>query len=250
MTEKFLVQPNIPQNDVITVFANIDDIALKKAFDELSIKVVSVTENPLLDTPVSRHADILANYIGNDTFLVDKNQKELCKFIENNNGKYHIIDNISSPYPDDCTLNFADISDYVICKKSNLTDDILKLISQKNIIDVNQGYSKCSVCIAGKNTIITDDESVYTACCDYDDIKCLLIRKGDVKIEKYSYGFFGGCTGLVGRNLLLINGDLSTHSDYDAIVKFLNDNKIKYIDIKNKPLTDIGSIIPITEKGE
>ena len=111
MSEKFLNNPNTPDNKVTTVFADIDDFALKNIFDELSIKVVQVAENSLLDTPVSRHADILGNYVGKSTFLVDKNQDELCNFIKNNNGKTVIIENIKSPYPNDCLLNFADIGD-------------------------------------------------------------------------------------------------------------------------------------------
>ena len=229
------------------MFADIDDNTLKSAFDKLSIKVVSVTKNPLLDQPVSKHADILCNYVGKSTFLVDKNQVELCKFIKNNNGKSVTIENIQSPYPNDCLLNFADIGDYIICNKSILTEDIVKYLPEKPIIDVKQGYSKCSVCICGHNTIVTDDKSVYNAVLQYDSINSLLIKKGSIRINKYDYGFIGGCCGLVDKNLLLFNGDLSLHSDFDKIKNFLYDNGINYIDIKGKPLTDIGSIIPIME---
>ncbi len=248
MNDRFLKNPNLPENKVTTVFVNIDDIALKNAFDKLSIKVVQVADNSLLDTPVSRHADILANYVGKSTFLADKNQTEFCNFIEDNSGKSIIIENIKSPYPNDCLLNFADIGDYIICNKSILTKEIVSLLPNKQIIDVKQGYSKCSVCICKHNTIITDDISVYNAVSQYDNIKSLHIQKGSVSIDKYDYGFIGGCCGLVDKDVLLFNGDLSTHTDFDKIKNFLYDNGVNYIDIKGKPLTDIGSIIPIMEK--
>lgn len=248
MNKRFLINPNLPENKVTTAFANVDDFALKNAFDELSIKVVQVAENPFLDTPVSCHADILANYVGKSTFLADKNQTELCNFIEDNSGKSIIIENIKSPYPNDCLLNFADIGDYIICNKSILTKEIVDLLPDKQIIDVKQGYSKCSVCICKYNTIITDDISVYNAVSQYDNINSLLIQKGSVQLKNYNYGFIGGCCGLIDKNTLLFNGDLSTHSDFDKIKNFLYDNEVNYIDIKGNPLTDIGSIIPITEK--
>ena len=75
----------------------------------------------------------------------------------------------------------------------------------------------------------------------------MLVEKGSVHIDKYDYGFIGGCCGLINKNTLLFNGDLSLHSDFDKIKNFLYDNDINYIDIKGKPLTDIGSIIPIME---
>lgn len=248
MSERFLKNPNIPENKVTEVFAYIDDNALKNTFNELSIIVVDVIENALLDAPVSRHADILASYVGKSVFLVDKNQAELYHYIENNGGECHIVDNIKSPYPNDCLLNFADIGDYVIYNKSILTKDIADLLQEKTIIDVKQGYSKCSVCICKRNTIITDDISVYNAVLQYNNIKSLLVEKGSVNINKYDYGFIGGCCGLIDKNVLLFNGDLSTHTDFDKIRNFLYDNDIDYIDIKGKPLTDIGSIIPIMEK--
>ncbi len=248
MNERFLKKPNLPENKVTTVFANIDDIALKRLFEELSIKVVQVAESSLLDTPVSRHADILANYVGKSIFLADKNQTELCNFIEENSGKSIIIENIKSPYPNDCLLNFAEIGDYIICNKSILTKEIVDLLPNKQIIDVKQGYSKCSVCICKHNTIITDDISIYNAVSRYNNIKSLLVAKGSVSIDKYDYGFIGGCCGLVDKDVLLFNGDLSTHTDFDKIKNFLYYNGVNYIDIKGKPLTDIGSIIPIMEK--
>ncbi len=248
MSERFLKNPNLPENKVTTVFANVDDNALKSVFDKFTIKVASVAENPLLDTPISKHADILANYVGKSTFLVDKNQTELCNFIENNGGKSIIVENIKSPYPIDCLLNFADIGDYIIGCKSILTKNIVDLLPDKQIIDVKQGYSKCSVCICKHNTIITDDISIYNAVSQCDNIKSLFVEKGSVRISEYNYGFIGGCSGLIDKDMLLFNGDLSTHSDFDKIIKFLYDNGINYIDIKGKPLTDIGSIIPIMEK--
>ena len=91
MSERFLKNPNLPENKVTAVFSDCDDMTFKTLFDKLSIKVVSVAENKLLDTPVSKHADILANYIGKSVFLVYKNQIELCKFIDNNGGKSVIV---------------------------------------------------------------------------------------------------------------------------------------------------------------
>ncbi len=248
MNERFLSNPNLPTNKVTTVYADIDDNSLKNVFDELSVKVVGIIENPHLDTSVSKHTDILVNYVGKSTFLVDKFQTKFCDFIEDNGGKCIIVDNIKSPYPNDCLLNFADIGDYIICNKAILTENIVESLPNKKIIDVKQGYSKCSVCVCKHNTIITDDISIYNAVSQYSDINSLLIEKGSVSILKYDYGFIGGCCGLVDKDVLLFNGDISFHSDFDKIKKFLYDNGVKYIDIKGKPLTDIGSIIPIMEK--
>ncbi len=247
MNEGFLKNPNLPQGKAVTVFANCDDIALKTLFSDLSITVVPTVKNPFLYTPVCQHADILANYVGNGHFLTDKHQNPLIQWAKLNNAMVEIIDNIMSPYPNDCLLNFVDIGDYAICNKAILPQNIVDKLTTKTIIDVKQGYSKCSVCVVKRNTVITDDISIYNAISQQGNINSLLVEKGSVHIEKYDYGFIGGCCGLIDKDLLLFNGDLSTHINFDKIEKFLYDNGVKYIDIKNKPLTDIGSIIPILE---
>mgnify|MGYP003293073144 CR=1 FL=1 len=100
MSDRFLSNPYIPTNKVTKVFADIDDNTLKNLFDKLSIKVVNVIENSSLDAPVSKHADILANYVGKSTFLVDKHQTVLCIFLENHAQKYGkiMVGEEKSPY--------------------------------------------------------------------------------------------------------------------------------------------------------
>lgn len=245
MNEKFLMYPNLPENDVLTVIAQNCDTQLLNALSKLSIKVLPTDKQAVLDAPVSKHGDILVHHLGGNTFIVDESQKTITKYLAGNNCDIETISSIYSPYPNDCLLNCADIGDYLICNISITHPKILE--TDKTVINVKQGYAKCSVCIVGRNTIITDDISIYNAVKPYD-IKCLLVEKGSVKIEKYDYGFIGGCSGLIGKNKLFFNGDLSIHKNYKEICDFLYEHNVAYFDIKNKPLTDIGSILPIIER--
>lgn len=246
MNDKFLENPNLPRNDVSVVVAANCDKSLLKAFSDKSIKVFLTDVKAVLDSPMSFHADILVHHLGGKSFIIDKSQKTVIQHLTEYNCDIEFVTSVCSPYPNDCLLNCADIGDYLICNTAITHPSILN--THKIVINVRQGYSKCSVCIADRNTIITDDASVYNAVKPFDDIKCLLIEKGSVVIEKYDYGFIGGCSGLIGKNKLFFNGDLSTHKNYKEIYEFLSENNIAYFDIKNKPLTDIGSILPIIER--
>lgn len=245
MRVEFLNSPNLPNGSVTAVFASILDKSLELELSKKSIKVVPSLPNQKIDDPVRAHADILLYHLGGNSFIVDSSQQEIIKYLKKLNCDLIIVDGISSPYPNDCLLNAADIGDYIICNKSITHKAILNC--GKKIVNVKQGYSKCSACVIGKNRLITDDLSLYNAVIQYSDINALLVQKGSVKIEGYSYGFIGGCSGLIDKNLLFFNGDLSTHSDYLKIKQFLVKSNVEYIDIKNKPLTDIGSILPISE---
>ena len=153
--------------------------------------------------------------------------------------------------PEDCRLNAADIGDYIICNKKAVDQEIIEYAAdkEKTIIDVAQGYSNCSVAVIDRNTFITDDPSIYHKIFRISDIKALLVSKGSVKLKGLNYGFIGGCTGLIGPRHLLFNGDIEKHKDHRYIIDFLRENDIMFTDIKDKELTDIGGIIPVTEKG-
>lgn len=245
MKGKFIKNPNLPENDASVVIAANGDKSLLNALSQKSIKVLTTVQKPDLDVPVSNHGDILVHHICNSTFIVDESQKAIINYLTKRNCNLEIINSVCSPYPADCLLNCADIGDYLICKPAITHPAILS--KGKTIIYVRQGYAKCSVCVIGRNKIITDDISIYNAVKPFEDIKVLLIETGSIKIKKYDYGFIGGCSGLIGKNKLFFNGDLSTHKNYKDICNFLNEHNVAYFDIKNKPLTDVGSIIPIIE---
>lgn len=250
MNGRFLTEPNLPKTDVLTVISANCDKSLKKALSDLSIKIIATVKNPFLDDSVAVHGDILCYHLGNNKFLADQNQTVIINEFSSLHCTVKTVNGISSPYPKDCPLNCADIGDFLICNEKitdkRIIDSAVKC--GKTVINVKQGYAKCSVCIADRNTIITDDNSIYNAVSEHPEIKSLLVEKGSVRLKNCNYGFIGGCTGLIGNKKLFFNGDLSTHSNYTKIVSFLEENNIEYFDIKNKPLTDIGSILPIIEK--
>lgn len=246
MSNIFLSEPNLPTSAVTEVLVSDSDESLIKSLANLGIISHQIHKNGKLEPFCANHADILTYHIGNDDFIADETAKNAlndCNICE--------IVNVCSPYPNDCLLNAADIGDFLICNSKITHKTILKAAEKRNkrIIDVNQGYAKCSVCIVKRDAFITDDESIYRECSKVNGISVLFVSKGSVALKGQNYGFIGGASGLINENTLFFNGDLSLHQDFVAIKEFLSYHNVKYIDIKNKPLTDIGSIIPIKQKG-
>lgn len=246
MNNMFLDNPNLPSCDVTDVLVSGSDNGLIQALADMGINSFKICKSSNLETFCADHADILTYHLGNGRFIVDETA---VNAFEN----YSINDtvNVASPYPNDCLLNAADIGDYIICNRKITHESILKSAEKQNkrIINVNQGYAKCSVCIVKRNTVITDDASIYQECNKIDGVSVLFVSKGSVVLHGQNYGFLGGASGLIGEDNLFFNGDLSYHKDVLAIKQFLSYHNVKYIDIKNKPLTDVGSIIPIKQKG-
>lgn len=75
-----------------------------------------------------------------------------------------------------------------------------------------------------------------------------MLSKGQIKLIGHEYGFIGGCCGFIDKNLLAFNGRLDTIDDADKIKDFLGKYNVKYIELTDAPLTDIGGIVPLFEE--
>lgn len=129
-----------------------------------------------------------------------------------------------------------------------------------HIVDVPQGYTRCTLLPVDESSFITSDEGIAKALADYD-AEVLLIEKGHIALKCFDYGFIGGCTGHIitpaaathsdtentqfqtGKRTIIFNGNLAAHPDYKKIAAFIKDRDINIKYFSDYPLTDIGSIL-------
>jgi len=152
-------------------------------------------------------------------------------------------------YPNDVRLNCAIIGNKIICNIKTIANEVLEYAqaNQLNVINVNQGYTKCSICAVNENSIITDDESIFAAAGNFFN-DTLFISKGSIGLNGYGYGFIGGCCGKIDKNKIAFNGAIESHKDYKKIIDFLSRNSVECIELHNNPLYDIGGILPLCEE--
>ena len=146
-------------------------------------------------------------------------------------------------YPYDIAYNTCRMGDYVICRENFTDSEILDRYRRMNlkILNTKQGYAKCSICVADKESAITADEGIYNLL-----IKCGMnvLKISSKGVDLYGMqGFIGGASGLINENLLAFNGDLKTHPDYENIKSFCRNLGVDTISLCSGPLKDIGSII-------
>ena len=108
-------------------------------------------------------------------------------------------------------------------------------------LSVPQGYAKCNIVCVDENSIITSDAGIEKPCLSAG-LSVLKVRPGHVLLPGYSYGFLGGASGRIGREILF-NGNLSAHPDFAEICSFIESRRLSWVYFKDYPLTDIGSII-------
>ncbi len=247
---KFIKTPYLPESKVIHIIAGKGAEGCFGSFSELGIKLLYSQENTRISYPVASHSDLAVNYSGNGGFFLEKGQGNLKKELEEIGAKCNYISEaVKGEYPYDCFLNCILTDEYIICKKSAVSESILNyaLTNGLKIINVNQGYTKCSVCPVERNAFITDDEGIYNAL-KIRKIDALKVEKGSIALKGCNYGFIGGCSGKISKNELAFCGDIKKHSNYNDIKAFTRNYNVDLVSLSNGELTDIGSLIPITQK--
>lgn len=244
---KYIENPNLPQSRV--VLAAISESAWEsiKKLNNLGIETVNIKSSSYLPTPVNSHADMQLLHLGGNNIFSQKehsfegleNKKYNIKFINYKAG---------NKYPDDVRLNCALIGNKLICNKKTVAREILEYAESVGltVINVNQGYSRCSICVVDENSIITDDEGIFAAAQNFFD-DTLYVSKNSIRLKGYDYGFIGGCTGKIDKNIIAFNGRIESHTDYNKIIDFTAKHGAEIIELNNDVLTDIGGILPLCE---
>lgn len=214
--------------------------------ENAGFEIVCFGTNPAVDSRVAHHADLSFYFDGIDTLFVANEMAEYydqlnkyCKNIVVLNKK------LRSDYPGDVLLNCVCTGKNFICNSETVSDEIFDKmkINGYNIINVKQGYTKCSVVPVSDNAIITDDESVDIEC-RKSGLDVLKISKGSVELPGFEYGFIGGATGKIAHDEIIFNGDITKHPDYKNIDLFLKKYNVRYVYFSGN-LEDIGSMISI-----
>ena len=127
---------------------------------------------------------------------------------------------LNPPYPAHAIFNGCSTGKYFIHNLKYTAPGLLKAVKKEGQTElhVKQGYAKCSCVVVDEDSIITADRGIWKVAVNAG-MNVLLIENGQVILEGQPYGFLGGASGKVG-NSIIFNGDITRHSDYEAIRDF------------------------------
>lgn len=213
----------------------------------LGIEPVLLPPHPSLSAPIASHADLLLFSIGK-TVLTHKSyatiaERELSRISECGY-EIRLCDTaIGESYPNDVSLCACALKKHAICNVKYTCGDAVSLAKQAglSIVDVSQGYAKCSCAALSDGAVISADAGICKAFSAQGG-EALLISSGHVKLPPYQYGFIGGASGLCGDTLYFAGG-IERHPDYEKIRDFCARHKTPIRSLSDEVLFDVGSMI-------
>lgn len=212
---------------------------------EMNIDVRFTSKFPVLYDAVNGHPDMVFCRVDENIFVCEPTLYDYYKAMFPTLNIIKGETRITGTYPYDIAYNTARVGDYAICNMEYTDKKILEYLDKNNIkiINVKQGYSKCSICVVDDNSIITSDKGIAKKSSEY--LNVLLIKEGNIILPGVSSGFIGGCSGKLADDILAVCGNLKYHSDYNAISDFCNKCGVNIVSLSDEQLFDVGTIIPI-----
>ncbi len=243
------MNPFIPLKEAnIAIVDGRIDKEIEKNLKRMNLKIIKTIKCNEVHESISYHPDIVIHPINHNTLIIAPNVFEYYEENLSNVGINLIKGekNLNSKYPDDIAYNVGRLRGIAI-HNFKYTDEILKFYLKKENIDfvnVNQGYTKCSLAVVGEDSAITADYPIYKKLSSLG-YRILLIEPGYVSLEGQNYGFIGGTNGSLCNGKSIISGSIDEHPNKDDILKFFAENNTNLETLSTKDVLDIGTIITL-----
>ena len=243
--ERFLKSPHLPKSHVTTLVIGEKYKKTAEYLNALGIKTLTLSENAHLDSEISCHADMLTLHLGENNFVLDAGQKILAEHLTECGANVILQKGIGSPYPNDTILNKLILKGkiYGNFKCTNISNTAF-LPENAEKINVNQGYTKCSIAPVSDNKALTSDFLIHEKLISYN-IDCLYINPKVVYLKGYDNGFIGGSTGLINEKIFLSTGKIFDENISVSLKEFIQSSGYLYDEATSEQITDLGTLLPI-----
>ena len=249
--ENFVLVPNLPVSNVS--LAVVDGRISNEIEQELiknNIRLIKTEKIDGLDNAISFHPDMMMHHLGGKDIIVAKNISQKIVYALEDEGFNVICGRCDAcgSYPYDVCYNVARIGNAAFCNMKYTDEVLLENLYKRNIkiIDVKQGYSKCSICVVSFKSAVTSDRGLHNIL-NNNGIETLLITPGSIKLFDYNYGFIGGSSGFISKDTMAFFGNIANHPDYISINSFLIKNGKKLKNLGKNILWDFGTLLPLKE---
>ncbi len=225
----------------------------KNMLKYLGYKLVPIETSNNVYAEISSHVDIFTTKIG-DTLIVEKSKYDDLVFMLKDT-EYNIIsgkENVEMKYPNDIKYNVCIIGNYAVHNFKYTDKVVLKELKENGyeLINVEQGYTNCSVAVIDESSVITTDRKIAEKLIANNISVLLLDYTPDIKLKdeygNYSNmnGFIGGAIGRVDNNIIVF-GDLNKIDRENKIRDFIKIRNLKLIDFKDLDVIDYGGIVEV-----
>lgn len=215
----------------------------KETLYKNGFETLIVPPSTSLYNAVCGHPDMLLHIMNKKNIIVHKDMD--TSFInilrELNYNVSLSYNSLKNYYPYDIRLNALNMRNIFLHNLKYTDKNLINMVKDKELINVKQGYSKCSTALVSNSSAMTSDIKIYNALTS-KNIEVLLLPPANIELPGLNYGFIGGTCGLLEEGTIAFFGDLHNYLYGDLVLKFLIKQDVKPIYLKQGNLIDRGTL--------
>lgn len=247
---KFVDIPNSPEAPAALavvdgrIAGKIESCLLNKG-----IRLIKTQKHPGVLDAVSYHPDIMLHHIGGNRIVYAPGTgHKLLQELESNG--FCLVQGstkLTPVYPGDIPYNGTRVGNYFFHYLEYTDPILLNELEKSNVelVNVKQGYTKCSVAVINENSIITADPAIAGEAAKRDIRALLISPQKNILLPGLDYGFIGGSSGLIGKGSWAVFGKAEKLPAFFQIQEFLNKENCQILSLSDEEVIDYGTLITI-----
>ncbi len=218
---------------------------IKKTLEKYTDDIFEFSSEGITYNSISGHPDIFMFQDTNELIIAPNTPKELINFLDEKSVNYSIGNKPVGKSLDNSVLyNCLSSEKYFFCKKGKPDMAIQKRCSKKQLINIPQSYTRCSM-FTIQNKIITSDKGIVKVM-ESNNMEYFYFDPLEITIKDHNNGFIGGTMG-ISDNKVFFLGNLLKHNDGKALHKFITVLGKEIICLGNEHLYDGGGIFFVSK---
>ncbi|HHV28402.1 DUF6873 family GME fold protein [Acetivibrio mesophilus] len=245
----YINMPNIPEKSVrLAMVDGRISTSLEAGLQGKGIELIKTKPHLGLYPAISYHPDAIFHHLGERKIVYAPGADEGVLGALSARGFLLIKGEteLGPRYPGSVHYNAARVGNLVF-HNTKYTDRVLKnnLIEMDiELVHIKQGYAKCAISVVDESSIITMDIGIAKVA-EKKGIDVLVIEEDAILLPGFNNGFIGGCTGLIGKGMWAVAGNVRNLKSYKRIEDFLLKKGVEIVSLFDGPVVDIGTIIPL-----
>ncbi|NPV00102.1 MAG: hypothetical protein HPY53_01855 [Brevinematales bacterium] len=225
---------------LILIDARADDAA-KEALRNYG-KVVEFMTKDIVYPAISGHPDLFFCQAGREIIAAPNTPKFYLKTLENEGILFRTgYRNVGAEYPWTAAYNCV-VSGDVLIHRGDITDRaILDFWGAGKIINVQQGYTRCSLLPLGGGRFITSDRGIEKMLTGAG-FDVLYVSPEGVALDGFPHGFIGGAMGCYGGRVFLA-GSADSIPEGETLRRFIRGAGCELNEINGGVIRDLGGIL-------
>ncbi|MDA3944853.1 MAG: hypothetical protein PF694_15085 [Bacteroidetes bacterium] len=197
---------------------------------------------PMVYPSIAAHPDLFFCPTKSGLVVAPELLKQWTKTLTKN-GVKHIQGsvNLAAKYPQTAIYNAVATASLLIHNLRYTAPEILNQYPVEQQIKVAQAYARCNLIALDEDHFITSDQGIRAALQQLNKT-VLYIDPKQIKLAGHPYGFFGGCCGILGKQLVIC-GDPEFLKENASLCAFTAKSGFTIKPLFYGPPADVGSLL-------